>query len=141
MNNSIMLFRIGSPMHYYSIFLGILLKAPVLALIHLYSISFPLVYITVLLVNHMVFKSKEAALATILSLIIGSGATFFHATTETHLLVALGCLLFGAITARGLFKNRTTLYAVWAAIVIWSLFVHPNAVFTLFFVCGFSFFA
>ncbi|MBP6313118.1 MAG: hypothetical protein KA408_12660 [Flavobacteriales bacterium] len=118
---------------------GILIKAPAIALIHLYSISFPLLYITVLLVNHLVFKSKEAALATVLSLVIGSGATFFHATTETHLLVALGCLFFGAISARGLFKSRRTLYAVWATIVAWSLFVHPNAVFTLFFVCGFSF--
>ncbi|MBX2981869.1 MAG: hypothetical protein KF843_04315 [Flavobacteriales bacterium] len=119
--------------------LGVWLEVPMLLLVHLYSISFSLLYVLVLLVNQFVFNSREAALATILALVIGSGATFFHATTETHLLVVLGCLLYGAMASRERLGGRMVVYGVWGMILLWSLFVHPNALFITFFVCGLFF--
>ena len=109
------------------------------ALVHLYSLGFPLIYIAAILVNHLVFRSREAALATILGLVIGTRETFFHCTTETHLLLVFSCLLHGAYEAAARSDRAKRYYAVWALILIWGFFIHPNAIFTYFFVTGLAF--
>ncbi|MCX6232493.1 MAG: hypothetical protein NTZ33_13230 [Bacteroidetes bacterium] len=117
---------------------AVFLNIPLKFLIYIYSLSFPLFYLLIILINDKVFKSKEAALATILSLIFGVAFTFFHSVTETHQLLALSCLLYGLIQA----KERFTAYRFYIffyLLVIWCMFVHPNAIFTVFFIIGLSF--
>ena len=108
-------------------------------LVYIYSISFPLEYLLIIWINYKIFKSREAALATILSLIFGVAFTFFHSTTETHQLLALSCLLFGLLQSKERFSNSYFFYILLVFFSLWCLFTHPNAVFTVFFVTGLAF--
>ncbi|NVN94283.1 MAG: hypothetical protein HXX18_03260 [Bacteroidetes bacterium] len=113
-------------------------KIPLKFLIYIYSVSFPLFYLLTIWINDRIFKSKEAALATILSLILGVAFTFFHSITETHQLLAVSCLLFGLLQA----KEKLSSYwfhIMFYLLVVWCMFIHPNAIFTVFFVVGISF--
>jgi len=71
--------------------------------------------------------------------VIGTRETFFHCTTETHLLLVFSCLLHGAFEAAARSDRAKRYYAVWALILIWGFFIHPNAIFTYFFVTGLAF--
>jgi hypothetical protein len=81
--------------------LGILLGLPMKWLVIIYSMTFPLVYGAILLIEQRVLRSTEAALATIASLIIGQASTFLHCTTETHLLLAASGMLYATWQALG----------------------------------------
>ena len=119
--------------------LAVYLHIPIKFLIYIYSISFPLEYLLIIFINYKIFKSKEAALATILSLIVGVAFTFFHSITETHQLLALSCLLFGLMQAKERFKRLYVFYIILSILLFWCLFTHPNAIFTIFFIVGLAF--
>ncbi len=115
--------------------IGLWTHAPMLMLLHLYSFGFPLVYGLSLWIALRVFRCPEAALTAMLSLLVGTGATFFHCTTETHLLVVLSSLLHGAFSwLRSVHARRG--YPVVVILILWCLFTHPNALFTVAFVAG-----
>ena len=118
--------------------LGVLVSAPMEALVHLYSAGFVLVYGGAVFLALRVFKSPSAALAIMLSLLASTASTFFHSTTETHLLLALGCLLHASMpwyAAERTWARRSVV----ALILLWSLWTHPNALFTVTFVLGIAY--
>lgn len=116
--------------------LGIHLGLPMKMLVVAYSMSFPLLYGAIALVNLRVFRCPEAALTTMAALIIGSASTFFHATTETHQLLAASSLLYGAWHAYGNRRTPTWTGILPFIIIGWCMTIHPNALFTVFFVTG-----
>jgi hypothetical protein len=118
---------------------SIYIHLPIKFLVYIYSISFPLEYLLIIWVNYKVFKSREAALATILSLIFGVAFTFYHSITETHQLLALSCLLYGLLQSKERFIKAYIFYIALILLLIWCLFTHPNAVFTISFVVGLAF--
>ena len=118
---------------------AVYLHAPIKFLLYIYSISFPLEYLLIIWINHRIFKSREAALATILSLIFGVAFTFYHSITETHQLLALSCLLYGLLQSKERFIKSYIFYITLILLLFWCLFTHPNAVFTIFFVAGLAF--
>lgn len=105
---------------------------PINWLIYIYSLSFPLFYFIIILINDKIFKCREAALATILCLTFGVAFTFYHSITETHQLLAISCLLFGLIQSNQKFSHWQ-FYSIFYFLVCWCLFTHPNAIFVLFF--------
>ena len=116
--------------------LGIHLQLPMKWLVVIYSLSFPFVYGIIVWLNQRVLRCLEAALATAASLLIGWATTFFHCTTETHLLLAASALLYGTYQAfargTGTLLQRTIAFVV----VLWCLSIHPNALFTVGFITG-----
>ena len=130
--------RFGVWLSQIPLLMAVYLKIPLKFLIYIYSLSFPLFYLLIILINDKIFKSKEAALATILSLIFGVAFTFFHSITETHQLLALSCLLYGLIQAKEKYIGYR-FYLTFFLLVVWSMFIHPNAIFTVFFVVGINY--
>jgi hypothetical protein len=118
---------------------GIYLHAPMKLLVYLYSLGFPLYYLLIIWINHRVLKCYEAALASIMALIIGAAATFFHSITETHQLLTLSALLYGVFCSREKFKKTWHYYLLILIVLLWNHLTHPNAVFTIFFVTGLAF--
>lgn len=116
--------------------LGILLQLPIKWLVVIYSLSFPLIYGLIIWINQHVFGSLEAALAAAATLLIGWGSTFFHCTTETHLLLAASALLYGSYQALGAHGETLPWRLLPFAIALWCLSIHPNALFTIGFVTG-----
>jgi hypothetical protein len=119
--------------------IGVYLHLPMKMLLYIYSLSFPLEYFLILWINLKIFKCREAALATILSLIIGVAYTFFFTITETHQILAICCLLYGLLYAKEGFKSRFTFYAWVLLVITWCLLTHPISIFTIVFVVGISF--
>ncbi len=113
---------------------GVWLHLPMKAVICLYSLGLAGTYGACVLVAQRVFKSPAAALAIMLSLVVGVGDSFFHATTETHLLLAMSGLLFASIEWMAGCAGRARAYPVVGVITFWCLFTHPNALFTVGFV-------
>ncbi|MDX9751074.1 MAG: hypothetical protein RBT71_08355 [Flavobacteriales bacterium] len=108
--------------------------APMNVLVLAYSTGLALTYGACILLARHVFRSAAAALAIMLSLVVGIGDSFYHATTETHLLVALSGLLYGAVEWLHRTGRAPRRYAVVALIVVWAMFTHPNALFMVGFV-------
>lgn len=113
---------------------------PIQILVLIYSISFSIFYAGILWVNLRVFECKEAALATILSLLVGVAYTFFHTITETHQILALSCLLYGLLSSRHKVLSGFFFYFLFFIILFWNLMTHPVSVFTVLFVIGLTFF-
>jgi hypothetical protein len=116
--------------------LGILLGLPMKWLVIIYSMTFPLVYGAILLIEQRVLRSTEAALATIASLIIGQASTFLHCTTETHLLLAASGMLYATWQALGHSSGDPLRRSAPFLVVLWCMTIHPNALFTVGFVCA-----
>lgn len=114
--------------------LGILLQWPMKWLVIIYSVSFPLVYGLIIWLNQRVLHAPEAALAKAATLMLGWGSTFFHCTTETHLLLAASVLLYGTYQAFGRDTSSLVHQAVPLMVSLWCLSIHPNALFTVGFV-------
>ncbi|MBL0043562.1 MAG: hypothetical protein IPP33_03805 [Flavobacteriales bacterium] len=113
---------------------GVWLQLPMKAIILLYSLGLAGTYGACVLVAHHVFKSPVGALAIIMSLVVGVGDSFFHSTTETHMLLAMSGLLFASLEWLAGCQVRIRAYPIVAAIAVWCLFIHPNALFTIGFV-------
>lgn len=116
--------------------LGIHLQLPMKWLVAIYSLSFPLVYGIILWVVQYRLRSMAAALALTATLLIGWASTFFHCTTETHLLLAASALLYATYEAFGRDTGHLVRRAVPFVVVVWCLTIHPNALFTVGFVTG-----
>lgn len=115
--------------------IGMHLGLPMKAVTLLYSLGLAGTYALCCWLAHAVFRSPASGLAICIALMVGVGDSFYHATTETHLLLALSGLLHAALTwsvSAGVapWKSR----AVTALIAVWCLFTHPNALFTIGFV-------
>lgn len=115
---------------------GVYLRAPMSVLVLLYSVGLASAYGACILVTRRVFRSPVAAMAIMLSLLVGVGATFFHATTETHFLLALSGTLYGALEWAGRRLGSAGRLLVVALLTVWCMFTHPNALFTVGFVAG-----
>ena len=113
---------------------GVRLHWPMKTLIWLYSLGLACTYGACVIIAQHVFKSPAAALAIMLSLIVGVGDSFFHATTETHLLLAMSGLLFASMEWMAGCTRRARAYPVVGILTLWCLFTHPNALFTVGFV-------
>lgn len=113
---------------------GVLLGLPMKALIVLYSLGLAGTYGIIIILARELFRSEHAALAIMLSLVMGVGDSFCHSTTETHLLLALSGLLYASLLWLGSSARSIGRYAVVALITLWALFTHPNALFTIGFV-------
>lgn len=120
---------------------GILLHLPMKALLLLYSSGLAGTYGLCIVLSRQVFGSPQAALAIMLSLVVGVGDSFCHATTETHLLLALSGLLYASLTWLWAGARSAWRHALVALIVLWCLFTHPNALFTVGFVTLFALFS
>jgi hypothetical protein len=116
--------------------LGIHLQLPMKWLVVIYSLSFPLLYGTIVWIAQVVLRSMEAALATAATVFTGWAATFFHCTTETHLLLAASALLYGTYQAFGREAHGPKRWGVPLLVALWCLTIHPNALFTVGFVTG-----
>lgn len=116
--------------------LGVHMQLPMQWLVVIYSLSFPLVYGIMLWVVQHTLRSMTAALALAATLIIGWSSTFFHCTTETHLLLAASALLYATYEAFGQEAKHPARRAAPYLVVIWCLSIHPNALFTVGFVTG-----
>lgn len=115
--------------------IGVHLGLPMKAVTVLYSLGLAGTYAFCCWLAHTVLRSPASALAICMALMIGVGDSFYHATTETHLLLALSGLLHAALnrsweTDVAMWKSRTVV----AIITVWCLFTHPNALFTIGFV-------
>lgn len=119
--------------------LAIRLELPMFVLITVYSVTFPLVYLSLAIMADRVFRSTASALAIFLALTLGAATTFFHCTTETHLLIALSGLLLASFQAHSPKTGVGRGHALFLLIVLWALFTHPNALFTIGFVTAFAF--
>lgn len=127
--------------HRYGMFLtqlpmmiALALKAPMDGLIHLYSVTFPILYLVLALLMMRVWRDAGSALAALLCLTAGASATFFHCTTETHLLIVLSALLYSALVAAKGHPRPYRHMALILALALWNMFTHPNALFTVVFV-------
>lgn len=116
--------------------LGIHLHLPMHWLVSIYSLSFPLLYGIMLWVIQSRLRSMAASLALATTLIIGWASTFFHCTTETHLLLAASALLYATYEAFGNEVKYPVRRAAPLMVVLWCLTIHPNALFTVGFVTG-----
>ena len=92
-------YRYGVVLTQIPLLLGVFMKLPMLVLIMIYSLTFPIIYLIIALVCDKIFGCKSAALCCIISLISGVAFSFFHSTTETHLLIVLSCLLYAALVS------------------------------------------
>ena len=115
------------------------LKLPLKWLICIYSLSFPLLYFIIIYINSKILKCKEAALATILSVLLGTAYTFYHSITETHQMLAIGSLLFGIVSSKSIFKKTFHFSLSFYSVLIWLLLTHPLAIFISLFIIGFAF--
>ncbi len=118
--------------------IGVYLHLPMKLLLYVYSVSFPLEYLIIIWINASVFKCREAALATVLSLLIGVSSTFFHSITETHQVLAISSLLYGFLYSRGKEITGLKSHSILVGILVWALLTHPIAIFAVLFVIGFS---
>lgn len=115
--------------------LAVHLDLPIAWVTWSYSIGLAATYALLALLAHRVFRCPQAALAIAISLIVGAGDSFFHATTETHLLLALSGFLF-AILNQSQESKMTSWWSNVLSIVVtlWCLMTHPNSLFTVSFV-------
>ncbi len=132
-------YRYGVFLSQIPLIIAIFCKLPIAVLVYIYSFSFPVLYTIIGWICWRFFQSKEAALSIALSMITGVGATFFHFITETHLLIVISCLTYAIL------QNNITYRHVWHQTfllflsITWAFITHPNALFTIGFVVGFSF--
>jgi hypothetical protein len=132
-------YRYGVFLTQIPLIIGIFLKLPIILLLNIYTLSFPILYAIICWICYRFFKSKEAALAIALSMITGVGATYFHFITETHLLIVISCLTYAIL------QNNITYRKLWYfpfllfSSIAWAFITHPNALFTIVFVVGLIF--
>jgi hypothetical protein len=108
------------------------------ALIHIYSLAFPVEYIIIAAICHYYLKVKEAALAIALCLIIGVAYSFLHPVTETYHALVFSVLLYAVLVSDVLSQHRFGYYlAVFVAAAL-SLISHPIGVFTTAFISIFT---
>lgn len=118
------------------------LKIPMEALLMLYSLSFPLLFLAIYFIIVRYYKNPMLAMVIPFSLVLTIRMSFFHAGTETH-----QSLVFAVLFAAWLFSSnessvytflRRALHFLIGALLIWlTQTSHPSGVFILGFAAGF----
>lgn len=114
------------------------LNAPLNVLIYTYSLSFPVIYLTIALFCQYYLKVKEAALTMALVPIIGVAYSFFHPVTETYHALAFAILLYAVLVSDRLQSQKTIYYLFIFASAFMSIVSHPIGVFVIGFVALFT---
>jgi hypothetical protein len=114
-------------------FLGL----PLNALMFIYSISFPLLYIVCAGISTFVYGFKKASWALVFALTGGLGLAFFHTGTETHQSIAWGIVFFSWMQSSKpdfVFTKACIRQLVWGILfATLTLHSHPVGLFFLVF--------
>ena len=132
-------YRYGVFLTQIPLIIAVFFKLPIILLIYIYSLSFPILYAIISWICFRFLKSKEAALTIALSMITGVGATFFHFITETHLLIVISCLTYAILQNNIAYRHAWHQTFILFIAIFWAFITHPNALFTIVFVVGLSF--
>ncbi len=105
-----------------------------------FSTGYILLYFVVFLICLYPLKNKPASLVVLFVLIICSGLTFFHITTETHLALVFS-VLFYAWIEYDLKKSQPLIKytLISGLIILLTVFSHPVSIFTLAFAVFYHF--
>lgn len=123
--------RYSAELPQYPAYVAIKLGASLNTVLHIFSISYTLLYLVIFGLILCLCKHKEAAVALALSLLLGVFHSFYHPVTETHQAIAwtLLCYAFLGSNLKPLLKSIGIVLSF-----LLALFAHPAAVFMLAFV-------
>ena len=123
--------RYSAELPQYPAYVAIKLGASLNTILHIFSISYTLLYLVIFGLILFLCKHQEAAIALALSLLLGVFHSFYHLVTETHQAIAwtLLCYAFLGSNLKPLLKSIGIVLSF-----LLALFAHPAAVFMLAFV-------
>jgi hypothetical protein len=123
--------RYSAELPQYPAYVAIKLGASLNTVLHIFSISYTLLYLVIFGLILFLCKHQEAAVALALSLLLGVFHSFYHPVTETHQAIAwtLLCYAFLGSNLKPLLKSIGIVLSF-----LLALFAHPAAVFMLAFV-------
>jgi hypothetical protein len=107
-------------------------------LIHVYSITFPLEYISIAIICHYYLKVKEAPLAIALCLVTGIAFSFLHPVTETYHALIFSILLYAVLVSARFSGKGTGYYFLVLIAALLALISHPIGAFSVGFVALFT---
>lgn len=101
------------------------------ALVFIYSLTFPVIYLLVGLLCRYYLQVKEAWLSILLSMVCGVAFSFFHFVTETHQCIVYALGFYAVVVAK---RNNPLYFRIPLGLffIAQSLLCHPNAAFILF---------
>ena len=102
----------------------------------IYSVSFILLYYLIFICCTHLLKNTPAGLAVVLVLILNISQSFFHPVTETHQSLVFSVLFYAILQYSG-FRNSVVQFLLALAVIVWSFFTHPIAIYPLTFVLGY----
>jgi hypothetical protein len=102
----------------------------------IFSASFILLYYLIFIGCTHLLKNAATGLAVVLVLILNISQSFFHPVTETHQSLVFVVLIY-AILQYSEFRNSVIQLLLASALIVFTFFIHPIAVYPLLFVVGY----